>query len=459
MKVAISINNLYKEYKLGVIGRGTLYRDLQSWWALKKGKEDPNSLIGHSDAVKYLQKNKKSNHLALDNINLDINEGEVIGIIGANGAGKSTLLKILSRVTSPTKGQINIKGKISSLLEVGTGFHPELTGRENIFLNGAINGMSKKEISGKLNDIVNFAGVEKFLDTPVKRYSSGMHVRLGFAVAAHLEPDILIVDEVLAVGDADFQKRAIKKMKDVSSDNGRTVIFVSHNMESIRKLCSRVIVMGNGKIIYDGTTEDSINEYIGGLAQLSRTYKNIKWDNIKDAPGGDIVRLKSVSILDEKNNLRDKFKLDENIIVECDFEVLKDGFQVSSIFSFGFYSSKTFIWSGEFFLLDDYKDKEWGKQKSFKLGIYRSKLTLPKNILNEGVYSVSIDIFLPPSLPDMSFQARIKNVVYFEIIDDIENFGARGSYPGDWQQGSGAGYLIRPVTNFETKKIENINKG
>ena len=454
MNEVISINNLYKEYKLGVIGRGTLYRDLQSWWALKRGKEDPNTLIGHSGS-----RNNKINHLALHDVNLNINKGEVLGIIGENGAGKSTLLKILSRVTSPTKGQINIKGKISSLLEVGTGFHPELTGRENIFLNGAINGMSKKEISSKLNDIVDFAGVEKYLDTPVKRYSSGMHVRLGFAVAAHLEPDILIVDEVLAVGDADFQKRAIKKMQNVSSHNGRTVIFVSHNMESIRKLCNRVIVMANGRIAYDGKTEDSINKYIGGLAQLSRTYKNIKWNNIKEAPGGDIVRLKSVSILDEKNNPRDKFKLNENILVECEFDVLKDNFQISSIFSFSFYSSKNFIWSGEFYLMDNYKDSEWGKQKAFKLGSYKSKLILPKNILNEGVYSVSIDIFLPPSLPDMSFQVRKRNVLYFEIMDYIENFGARGSYPGDWQQGTSNSYLIRPVTNFETKRIDNLNKG
>ena len=257
MKVAIKIEGLFKEYRLGVIGRGTLYRDLQSWWAIRQGKEDPNSLIGTSS-------NKKvKNILALKNIILDINKGEVIGIIGSNGAGKSTLLKILSRVTSPTKGRVLANGRIASLLEVGTGFHPELTGRENIFLNGAINGLTKNEITEKFNDIVEFAGVKKFLDTPVKRYSSGMHVRLGFAVAAHLDPDILIVDEVLAVGDADFQKKAINKIKEVSNDKKRTVIFVSHNMNSIKKLCDRVIVLSKGQIIKDDIPSKSIEFYLG----------------------------------------------------------------------------------------------------------------------------------------------------------------------------------------------------
>ena len=201
MSEILRIENMYKEYRLGIIGHGTLYRDLQSFWAKLLNKEDPNSLLGTNSH------NVKGKFLALQNINLVVKRGEVLGIIGANGAGKSTLLKIISRITTPSKGIIKAKGKISSLLEVGTGFHPELTGRENIYLNGAINGMNKKEVSKKLDEIVDFAGVEAFLDTPVKRYSSGMHVRLGFAVAAHLEPDILVVDEVLAVGDVAFQKK------------------------------------------------------------------------------------------------------------------------------------------------------------------------------------------------------------------------------------------------------------
>ena len=213
MDKVIEIQGLYKEYKLGVIGRGTLYRDVQSWWAKLRNKEDPNTIIGReSDSLV-----NKKNILALENINFYINKGEVLGIIGANGAGKSTLLKVLSRITSPSKGQIKVKGRIASLLEVGTGFHGELTGKENIYLNGAINGMTKKEISKKLSEIINFAGVERFIDTPVKRYSSGMVVRLGFAVAAYLDPDILIVDEVLAVGDATFQKKQLIKWKQLAN--------------------------------------------------------------------------------------------------------------------------------------------------------------------------------------------------------------------------------------------------
>ncbi len=242
-ETVIKIENLYKEYRLGVVGHGTLYRDLQSWWALARGKEDPNSLIGHENRIE-----KNENILALNNINLEIKKGEIWGIIGANGAGKSTLLKILSRVTTPTSGLIKIKGRIASLLEVGTGFHTELTGRENIYLNGAINGMDRNEVTKKLDEIIQFSGVEKFIDTPVKRYSSGMYVRLGFAVAAHLDPDILIVDEVLAVGDIKFQKKAIGKMQEISSTGGRTVLFVSHKMSTIQSLCDRAILIDNGTI-------------------------------------------------------------------------------------------------------------------------------------------------------------------------------------------------------------------
>ena len=447
MKKVISIENLYKEYKLGIIGRGTLYRDLQSWWAIRRGKEDPNTLIGHSAS-----RNKKINHLALSNINLNIHEGEILGIIGANGAGKSTLLKILSRVTTPTKGVIKMKGKLASLLEVGTGFHPELTGRENIYLNGAINGMSTRETKNKLDEIVDFAGVEKYLDTPVKRYSSGMHVRLGFAVAAHLDPDILIVDEVLSVGDAEFQKKAITKMQDVSSVKGRTVLFVSHNMESIRKLCKRTIIMSNGEVVEDGKTEDSINKYLGKISHESRKYKQNVWNKIEDAPGGDIVRLHSISVKDDKNQLKEKFNLDENIIIETEFNVLKEGYQVCCVLGFEFFSSKTLLHSGQFYVIDDYIKNKWGAQEPFKKGKYLSKLELPKNILNEGIYSITVDIFLPPALPDSSFQVRKHNTIYFEIIDNLENKGARGSYPGDWQPGNGQSYLIRPVTKFETNK-------
>ena len=256
----IEFDNVGKQYVLGTIGTGTLSQDLNRWWARIRGKEDPFLKIGE---VNDRTKKGESNFVwALKDINFSVDEGDVVGIIGKNGAGKSTLLKILSRVTSPTVGTIKVKGRIASLLEVGTGFHPEMTGRENIYMNGTIMGMTKTEIDRKLDEIVDFAGVEKYLDTPVKRYSSGMMVRLGFAIAAHLEPEILVVDEVLAVGDAEFQKKAICKMQDVSKGEGRTVLFVSHNMAAVRSLCKKGIVMKNGGIDSIGDITSAIERYL-----------------------------------------------------------------------------------------------------------------------------------------------------------------------------------------------------
>lgn len=256
---AIQIEHLYKQYRLGVVGTGTLSHDLNRWWHKVRGKEDPYLKIG--DVNDRTKKGGSNLVWALQDINLTINKGDSIGIIGKNGAGKSTLLKIISRVTSPTKGKIHINGTCASLLEVGTGFHPELSGRDNIYLNGAILGMSRKEISRKFDEIVAFAGVEKYIDTPVKRYSSGMYVRLAFAVAAHLESDILIIDEVLAVGDMEFQKKCLGKMGDISK-SGRTILYISHQMDAIRNLCNRAVVLNNGTVQYDGNTSDAINLYI-----------------------------------------------------------------------------------------------------------------------------------------------------------------------------------------------------
>jgi lipopolysaccharide transport system ATP-binding protein len=260
-ETAIKFENISKQYRLGNIGTGTLSHDLKRWWTVKvRGKEDPYLKI---DQVNDSGTGTDTDYVwALQDINFEVPQGEVLGIIGKNGAGKSTLLKILSRVTTPTTGQIMARGRIASLLEVGTGFHPEMTGRENVYMNGSIMGMTKAEITRKFDEIVDFAGVGKYIDTPVKRYSSGMTVRLGFAIAAHLEPEILIVDEVLAVGDAEFQKKAIGKMHDVSQYQGRTVLFVSHNMTAIEQLCSRVILLDKGKILITGHTSDVINEYL-----------------------------------------------------------------------------------------------------------------------------------------------------------------------------------------------------
>ena len=273
----IEFNNVGKQYILGTIGTGTLSQDLNRWWANIRGKEDPYLKIGETND--RTQKSDSRFVWALRDINFKVEQGDVVGIIGKNGAGKSTLLKILSRVTSPTTGDIKIKGRIASLLEVGTGFHPEMTGRENIFMNGSIMGMTKAEIKSKFDEIVDFAGVAKYVDTPVKRYSSGMMVRLGFAIAAHLEPEILVVDEVLAVGDAEFQKKAIGKMQDVSKGEGRTVLFVSHNMAAIRSLCTRGVMLKNGIVDFTGSIPDTLNHYLKNNESIQKTkiVDNIKW--------------------------------------------------------------------------------------------------------------------------------------------------------------------------------------
>ena len=259
-KPVIHVENLSKAYQIGQIGTGTISRDIERFWLTKiLGKEDHFLKIGETNDRSI--KGKSDIVWSLRDINFEINQGEAVGIIGKNGAGKSTLLKLLSRVTSPTTGQIKVKGRIASLLEVGTGFHPELSGRENIYLNGAILGMRKKEITRKLDEIIDFSGVERYIDTPVKRYSSGMYVRLAFAVAAHLESEILIVDEVLAVGDAEFQKKCLGKMGDISKGEGRTVLFVSHNMAAVKSLCTRGILLENGKVVFDGNSKETISRY------------------------------------------------------------------------------------------------------------------------------------------------------------------------------------------------------
>lgn len=269
----IKVENLSKLYRLGEISTGTLRSDFQRWWAQVRGKEDPLTKVGHEND-RSTKAEKGETVWALKDIHFEVKQGEVLGIIGKNGAGKSTLLKILSQVTTPTTGHVKVKGRIASLLEVGTGFHPELTGRENIFLNGAILGMTKNEIRSKFDEIVDFAGVAKYIDTPVKRYSSGMYVRLAFAVAAHLEPEILIVDEVLAVGDSEFQSKALGKMKDVSEKEGRTVLFVSHNMPAIQKLCSQGLILQNGLFYATGLPDAMVGLYLKNSTSAKTMFGN-----------------------------------------------------------------------------------------------------------------------------------------------------------------------------------------
>jgi lipopolysaccharide transport system ATP-binding protein len=319
--VVIEVENLAKQYRLGHVGRRTLSHDVNRWWHKIRGKEDPYLKIGQeNDRAK---KGESQYIWALQDINFHVTEGEVLGIIGRNGAGKSTLLKILSKVTAPTEGQIKIKGRIASLLEVGTGFHQELSGRENIFLNGAILGMTKKEVASKFDEIVDFSGVERYIDTPVKRYSSGMYVRLAFAVAAHLEPEILIIDEVLAVGDAEFQKKCIGKIKDVSENNGRTVLFVSHNMPALINLCTNAIVLKNGHKIFAGGTEECIDFYLNNAK--CRTDNNLAFNENRKG-NGDITCSK-VCFLDKRMSHFASIKSGDEINIEISYLVRKEAVQ------------------------------------------------------------------------------------------------------------------------------------
>jgi len=318
MKNILEINNVSKQYRLGLVGTGSLGDDINRWWHRVRGKEDPYLIVGEAN-----DRSSKANSdyvWALRDIDFSVKQGEVLGIIGKNGAGKSTLLKILSRVTGPTTGSIQAYGRIASLLEVGTGFHPELTGRENIFLNGAILGMTRPEIKSKFDEIVDFSGCERYIDTPVKRYSSGMYVRLAFAVAAHLEPEILIVDEVLAVGDAEFQKKAIGKMKDVSRGQGRTVLFVSHNMAAVKSLCTRAILLKNGKININDDTDTCVNKYLKGNSNQQSCKKNISLST---------VHINEISIRKNKDTKSDIIKIDEEFLLYIDFDCNKNDMSVT----------------------------------------------------------------------------------------------------------------------------------
>jgi lipopolysaccharide transport system ATP-binding protein len=370
----IKIENLYKEYRLGVISTGTLYRDLQSWWARLRGKEDPNSLITQ---VQSDNKELKQHILALDNVSFDVNKGEILGIIGLNGAGKSTLLKILSKVTMPTKGTIKLKGRVGSLLEVGTGFHPELTGRENIYLNGAILGMRKYEIDRKLDEIISFAEMEKFIDTPVKRYSSGMYVRLAFAIAAHLEPEILIIDEVLSVGDAQFQKKCLGKMSEVSKSEGRTVLFVSHNMGAVKQLCSRCILIDKGRLIKNSDSNSVVDFYLNRIYKENEMPEKYFPDNAnKD------FQIKSIRLLNKSGNISDSFECNEHVSIEIDCIYRK---QVP-----GIYGYLALIKEGAEVLVSDTFDFPESTLMELKPGDYKIRVKVPPRSIGQGKYSINV---------------------------------------------------------------------
>jgi lipopolysaccharide transport system ATP-binding protein len=378
--VALKLDNVSKLYRLGEVGTGTLAHDLNRLWARATGREDPMSKVGQ---VNDREQAGGDYVWALRDISFEVEQGEVIGIIGRNGAGKSTLLKLLSRVTGPTTGSININGRIASLLEVGTGFHPELTGRENIFLNGAILGMSKREIRARFDEIVEFSGCAKYIDTPVKRYSSGMYVRLAFAVAAHLETDILIVDEVLAVGDAEFQKRCIGKMQEVSRSGGRTVLFVSHNMASIKELCARSILLENGMVAMRGETEAVIQRYMTGGGKLKR---RLSWPE-NQKPRGDELIIDSIAVADGAGRTDGVLSTAEPIQVVIRYRLLNEvrnlRISVTAANADGVhvFSTSDFLYQGP--------DRVRGA------GPCRSVCHIPAHFLNTGYYRLEVAFEIP----------------------------------------------------------------
>lgn len=367
----ISVEHLTKRYDLGVIGTGTLTKDLNRWWARIRKRPDPYTKIGQKDGFSDIGKSI----LALDDINFHVAQGEALGIIGRNGAGKSTLLKILSRITAPTRGAVKIKGRIGSLLEVGTGFHPDLTGRENIFLNGAILGMRKSEVQRKFDEIIEFSGIEKFIDTPVKRYSSGMYVRLAFAVAAHLESEILVIDEVLAVGDAEFQKKCLGKMDSVT-DEGRTVLFVSHNMQAIQNFCERAILLDQGQIILDSTPEEAISLY---LQSVVKNQTEQSW-SLSEAPGNKQMKISKAWVRKATPSTdKDLFTTQDDLQIGFEFQNDLPGENVFDLAIHLENEMGILVFSTNTF------DKI---KPALKKGIHYATCTIPAKLLNQGTYSI-----------------------------------------------------------------------
>ncbi|WP_347068310.1 ABC transporter ATP-binding protein [Flavobacterium sp. WV_118_3] len=422
--VILKAEHISKQYRLGTVGTGTISHDLNRWWHRVRGKEDPYLKIG--DVNDRSKKGNSDYVWALHDISFEVERGEVLGIIGKNGAGKSTLLKILSRVTAPTTGSIKTRGRIASLLEVGTGFHPEMTGRENIYLNGSILGMTKNEITSKIDEIIAFSGCERYIDTPVKRYSSGMTVRLAFAVAAHLEPEILVVDEVLAVGDAEFQKKAIGKMQDIAKGEGRTVLFVSHNMAAVKSLCTKGIVMEHGRVVFEGNVDDCIDEYLRESQQSATR----EWEN--DHPGSEFFRLHKAEVLNQSQETSLNHMISSPVMVRFTYEVLKDEQQ----FTHGF---NLFNNQG-IHILSSHDTKSETLQVPVSKGIYTKTITIPGNLLAEGGYTCSFAIM---RYSPFHVEFHEMEVVGFNIIDEMGDNTARGNYSGRFPG------LVRPLLKWE----------
>ena len=398
--VAVKISGVKKMYKLGQIGGGTLREDIQSWWARKRGKEDPNAKIGTD------QRSFGKTFMALNGIDLTIYQGEAVGIIGSNGAGKSTLLKLLSRVTAPTEGEIDIYGRITSMLEVGTGFNGEMTGRENIYMNGAILGMTKAEIDSKIEDIIDFSEVREFIDTPVKRYSSGMFVKLAFSVAAHLDSEIMIMDEVLAVGDMAFQKKCLTKMREAANKDGRTVLYVSHNMNTIRQLCDRCIVLDKGKVIFEGEVEDAIEIYLGNAKE--KEMHNDFSVREKDSWITTNIKIISLDVLSDSNDILFGEKFRFSLCFICNESVNNLHFRVTVLKPDRTAVATTS--SGKY-------DCKTGEE-------YKRDFELDTSCLSPGDYIFQIVAFEPDNLGHQIRHDYVPKAVAFSVIlkNQLHNF-------------------------------------
>jgi len=416
MSTAIEFNNISKQYRLGLVSTKTLSHDLNRWWQTAVlHKEDPYLKIG---SVNDRSSAADSEYVwALKDINFKVEQGDVVGIIGKNGAGKSTLLKLLSRVTGPTTGTIKARGRIGSLLEVGTGFHPEMTGRENVYMNGAILGMSKQEISKKIDEIIDFSGCERYIDTPVKRYSSGMTVRLGFAVAAHLDPEILVVDEVLAVGDADFQKKAIGKMQDVSKSEGRTVLFVSHNMTSIKALCKRGVILKNGMLVDDGDVDTVVTHYLRG----DNSIENYKcWEQQPEIKK-DGFELLEIGVRKRGGRFEDVMRMDQEmeIVIRYHLDHPIDKFWIT-LHMKNEQGNKIFSFGGGGRCYDRYHES----------GEYLQTCVIPANFLNWGNYA--IDFLAFQQMNNIECLANEHDLISFTIANrQVAIGGFMGKEPGD----------------------------
>ncbi|AFM10974.1 polysaccharide ABC transporter ATP-binding protein [Turneriella parva] len=432
MSTVIKVENLSKSYRLGNISTGSLHKDLQSFWARLRSKEDPNRRIGEK-----VHHTKDELFWALKDVSFEVRQGDIVGIIGRNGAGKSTLLKILSRITAPTTGSLKVRGRIASLLEVGTGFHPELTGRENVYLNGAILGMTRREIDRKFDEIVDFAEVEQFIDTPVKRYSSGMYVRLAFAVAAHLESEILIVDEVLAVGDVQFQKKCLGKMQEVGR-KGRTVLFVSHNIGALKQMCTVGLHIHAGRTQKFGTLPEALSEYFQYNDTSAGPSSSVQWDEDK-APGDGCIRIRKMHV-SGSFQIADTFSINSDLVVRLELDILRNKTR-PLIALLLLTNDEQEIFST---LSQNYEDYE---DAFLEPGRYSILVTIPAGILNSTEYRIRINVF---NSFWQNFAFRVPIDLRFTTYDDGRR---RRDYNGNY------GGVIRPTLQWDLQRQKSFTEG